>query len=158
MYNIWYDFYTWSETFTSILFVSWFGVFSIGYVHTINQKEAWREEPTCTITSRLVMSYRTVTSYLPCVMVQQDVSSRNRPYIWSNIFYRFQLASQICFPQNSTQHTTNAKWWDIAFYFLFLEIKKTIFWVNTFFFNFMFWTMYKRTALQRNNKFILFFP
>ena len=25
-----------------ILFVSWFGVFSIGYVHSINQKEAWR--------------------------------------------------------------------------------------------------------------------
>lgn len=118
--------------------MSWFGVFSIGYVHSINQKEAWREEPTCTITSRLVTSYRTITSYLPCVMVQHDVTSRNRPYIWSNIFPWFQLASQILFLQNSnskpfyTKHTTNAKWWDIAFCFLFLEIKKTIFWVNTF--------------------------
>ena len=116
--------------------VSWFGVFSIGYVHSINQKKAWREEPTCTITSRLVTSYRTVTSYVPCVIVQHDVTNRNRPYIWSNIFPRFQLVSQILFLQNSTKHTTNAKWWDIVFYFLFLEIKKTIFWVNTFCFQF----------------------
>ena len=111
----------------------WFGVFSIGYVHSINQKETWSEEPTCTITSRLVTSYRTVTSYLLCVMVQHDVTNWNRPYIWSNISPLFQPASQILFLQNSTKHTTNAKSWDIAFYFIFLEIKKTIFWVITFF-------------------------